>query len=109
MTDSSQVLPSQTPNPRGYEIFPGGHCPPGTPARADGGLLVRLEDRLDLHLDQELLADEDPTGLEDLVPRHAEILAIDLAGGGEGGDGLAPGVLGNAKELPVQHQGLGDP
>src|SRR5262249_14736465 len=53
-------------------------------------------------LDLDLLANQDTTGLQRLVPRHAEILAVDLGAGGEGHHLLAPWADGDAFELDVE-------
>src|SRR5690349_941562 len=63
---------------------------------------LRLADRLGLDLELHLLADQHATGLQRLVPGDAEVLAVDLGGGGEADDLLAPGAHGQALELDVQ-------
>jgi hypothetical protein len=48
-----------------------------------GGLPLPLLDGFDLEVELDLLADDQAAGLEDLVPVHAPLLAVDLAGGGK--------------------------
>src|SRR3954447_12314511 len=57
-----------------------------------------LEDRLDLDLDADLLADKDSAGLERDVPGDAEVLAVHLRLGREHRSLSAPGVAGVALE-----------
>src|SRR5215469_1905035 len=56
-------------------------------------LLLLSLDELHVEGDVDVLADEEAAGFEGRVPREAEVLAIDLRGGGEADAGVSPGVL----------------
>jgi hypothetical protein len=49
-----------------------------------------LVDGFDVDLDEDLLADEEAAGLERLVPRDAELVAVDSRRGVEAGSGSKP-------------------
>src|SRR5690606_6071568 len=66
-----------------------------------------LADRLALDLDGDLLADEDASGLERLVPGEAELLAVDLGGDAVAEQLLAPRVRAHAVELDGELDLLG--
>src|SRR5205814_9780846 len=69
--------------------------PPGTGPRCLASLRDGLrgrQDGLDLEVDADGLAHQDPARLERLVPGDPELLAIDLRGGREGDPALAPQV-----------------
>src|SRR5438128_645462 len=58
-----------------------------------GGDRARGLDGLDLDRDLDLVADEHAAGLEELVPRQAEVLAVDRRRGGEAGAIAPPRIL----------------
>ena len=72
------------------------------------GWNLRL-DELDVEGDVDVFADQDAAGLEGRVPAQAEVLAVDLGGGGEADAGVAPGVFaGRAGAFDGEGDGLGD-
>src|SRR5688500_100012 len=73
-------------------------------AGTDSGLAHTLGTDLDL----DLLADEHAAGLERLVPRDAELFAVDLGGRAEPDDLLAPRALRVPLELDVELDLAGD-
>src|SRR5215469_16898422 len=66
-----------------------------------------LLDRLDLDRDRYLVTDQYPSGLQRLIPQHAEILAIDLGGCRCPGAGLAGGILDRCGALDLEDDRLG--
>src|SRR5205814_3561350 len=62
-----------------------------------GGL--SLEDRLDLQLDLDLVADDGAAAVERDVEVDAEVVAVDLSVGREAGAGAAPRIGADAVEL----------
>src|SRR5487761_2111178 len=66
-----------------------------------------LLDDLGLDLDRHLLADDHATGFEGLVVGQAELLAVELCGGGETGAAHAPWVGEHAFELELERDRLG--
>mgnify|MGYP007026942148 CR=1 FL=1 len=81
----------------------GSALPPPSSATGDlrGGL-----DRLHVEGEVDAVADQEAAGLEDLVPRQAEVLAADRAAGGERGTG---GDAEDEKktEAKLEHHGIG--
>src|SRR5258707_12020801 len=74
---------------------------PGVPSRyrlVQGG----LKDGLDLETDLDLVADHGAAAVHGQVSIDAEVLAIDLRGGGEPGPGAAIGVFREAVDVERQ-------
>src|SRR5271169_3036350 len=60
---------------------------------------LRVEHRLELDLDADLLRDQEPATVQRQVPGQAPVLAVDRADGGEDGAMAAPGV-GRVAQVP---------
>src|SRR6478735_11494085 len=78
-----------------------------------GGLVAAVEGsgllgELDVDDELDLLGDQDAALFEVGVPGQAPVGAVELAGGLEGGLVVAPGVGGDAVELDVEGDRLGD-
>src|SRR5437879_6401996 len=80
-------------------------------ARLDGGfggdLFLSLGrglrgDRLEVDLDLDVVAEQETTRLEPLVPGQVEVLAVQLRLGGEADPAIAPGILALAVEAGVE-------
>src|SRR5579862_820254 len=85
-----------------------GRSPARIPALNRGEGSWSSLDELDVEGDGDIFADEDAAGLKRCVPVEAEILAVDLGGGGETDAGVAPGVLGRlARALDIKLHSLG--
>src|SRR5438067_11568138 len=80
------------------------HAAGPSPAGSRRALLAY---ELDVELDGDVLADEEPAGLEGGVPGEAEVLAVDGGGGREPGAGAAPRIGRDAVELDVEGHRLG--
>src|SRR5690606_39851537 len=83
----------------------------GAPHRSTGRREVLrsvLLDGLDLEAQLDVVADQEAAALERDVPGQAEVLAGDLAGGGEAGAEHAVGAVGRAVVLDGQLDRAGD-
>src|SRR5688500_15130480 len=69
------------------------------PFRGDSSI---LSDRLNVEMDADLVADEDPAGLQRLVPGEPEVAAVELRVGAEAGSLAAPGIASRALEGDVE-------
>ncbi len=76
--------------------------------RSVGGCGSGLLGELDVDDELDLLGDQDAALFEVGVPGQAPVGAVELAGGLEGGLVVAPGVGGDAVELDVEGDRLGD-
>src|ERR1700682_1552875 len=72
-------------------------------------LYARLAHRLDLDLDVDARPDQEAPGLQRLVVGQAEVAAVDVRAGREAGALAAPGVLGAALALHLEHHLAGRP
>src|SRR5215467_309367 len=67
-----------------------------------------VEDGLGLDVDGDLVADHDAAALDGRVPADAEVVPVDDAGGGEARPRAAPRVGGEAAQLDLEGERLGD-
>ena len=67
------------------------------PAASTLGLCL---DALDIELDEHFVADDQAAAIERFTPDHAEVFPVQLAFGVEARPNIAPGILGNAVEVP---------
>src|SRR5262245_43824739 len=72
------------------------------------GRLGRLADRLDVEDDLDVVTEDRPTALDDLVPRDAEVLAVDLGARLEAAAVAAPAVRAAAEQIDVERHRLAD-
>src|SRR5262249_42447640 len=78
-------------------------------ARSDASPVVVVHPNgFGVDLDLDALADEEASGLERLVPREVEVLAIDVGARKEPGSQLPPRVRAHAAELHRQEHLAGD-
>src|SRR5579872_1389935 len=102
MPRSSATRRCCSPSGRCFRWFEANGCRSPGSAITSSQSGLRVEHRLELDLDADLLRDQQPATVQRQVPGQAPVLAVDRAGGGEDGAMATPGVSRVTEVLGLQ-------